>query len=70
MIFSACWRYVYDAEWDYKLTKGNDEDIARRYILELVVEATSPHNDGYIRERTRKKLVELRDYINKALVEC
>ncbi len=53
-----------------KLTQRSNEDIVRRYILELVVEATSPYNDGYIRERTKKTLVELRDYISKALVEC
>jgi hypothetical protein len=52
-----------------KLTRGTNEDIVRRYILELVVEATSQYNDGYIRERTKKTLIELRDYISKALVE-
>ena len=36
-------------------------------VVNWAVQATSEHNDGWTKEGYRKKLVALRDYINKVL---
>jgi len=38
-------------------------------IINMVAEFTSPYNDGYTREGYKKKLVEIKDYINRVLGE-
>lgn len=38
-------------------------------ISELAAEALSDHNDGWMKEGCRKRLREIRDYINRILKE-
>ena len=53
-----------------KLLVEVNEMVVASYIVELVAEFTSQHNDGYTKEGTIKKLLVIRDYINRVLTEC
>jgi hypothetical protein len=53
---------------DKQTVKRTEYDVPM-YIIELAAEATSEHSDGYVRERTKQKLIEIRDYIDNVLAE-
>jgi hypothetical protein len=53
-----------------KIASRKTQDTVPEYIIELAAEALSEHDDGYMRERTKQKLIEIRDYINITLSKC
>jgi hypothetical protein len=53
-----------------KTTEQRTEIAVPMNIIELAAQAISAQNDGYVREISKQKLIEIRDYINNALTQC